>query len=94
MVNAEKMVLEVSSHSFHQGGATCAIRAKLPDSLLQCQGDLISNAYKRYLEMDLAHSRQEGGRFWDTQTGRVCKQAVTSQYGSVWCKSRLQSSSV
>ena len=48
---------EYSTHSFRRGGATCAFHAKVPDSLIQLQGDWVSDAYKRYLEMDLADQR-------------------------------------
>ena len=48
---------EYSTHSFRRGGATCAFHAKVPDSLIQLQGDWVSDAYKRYLEMGLADER-------------------------------------
>ena len=48
---------EYSTHSFRRGGATCAFHAKVPDSLIQLQGDWVSDAYKRYLEMGLADKR-------------------------------------
>ena len=46
-----------STDSFRRGGATCAFHAKVLDSLIQLQGDWVSDAYKRYLEMGLADKR-------------------------------------
>ena len=42
-----------SSHSFRRGGATCAFRARVPETLIQLQGDWASNCYKNYLRMGL-----------------------------------------
>ena len=46
-----------STHSFRRGGATCAFRADVPETLIQLQGDWVSDCYKRYLEMGLAEKR-------------------------------------
>ena len=43
-----------STHSFFQGGATCAFWADVPEILIQLQGDWASDCYKKYLEMGLA----------------------------------------
>ena len=48
---------DYSTHSFRRGGASCAFRAKVPDSLIQLQGDWASDCYKRYLEMGLVDKR-------------------------------------
>lgn len=47
-----------SSHSFRRGGATTAFRARVPPELIQVQGDWASDAYKRYLEFELADRAQ------------------------------------
>ena len=46
-----------STHSFPRGGATCAFRADVPETLIQLQGVWASDCYKRYLEMGLAEKR-------------------------------------
>lgn len=43
-----------SSHSFRRGGATSAFRAQVPPELIQLQGDWASDAYKLYLQYNLA----------------------------------------
>ena len=48
---------DYSTHGFRRGGASCAFRAKVPDSLIQLQGDWASDCYKRYLEMGLVDKR-------------------------------------
>ena len=48
---------DYSTHSFRWGGASCAFCAKVPDPLIQLQGDWASDCYKRYLEMGLMEKR-------------------------------------
>ena len=42
-----------SGHSFRRGGATTAFMANVPGELIKIQGDWASDAYLKYLEMDL-----------------------------------------
>ena len=46
-----------STHSFRQGGPTCTFRVYVPETLIQLQGDWVSDCYKKYLEMGLAEKR-------------------------------------
>ena len=48
---------EYSTDSFCRGGATFVFHTKVLDSSIQLQGDWVSDAYKRYLEMGLADKR-------------------------------------
>ena len=45
-----------SSHSFHRGGATWAFRSGLAPELVQILGDWQSDAYRKYVKLDV-HDR-------------------------------------
>ena len=47
-----------STHSFRRGGATCAFKAQVPETLIQLQGDWASECYKRYLRMGIAEKKE------------------------------------
>ena len=69
---------EFSSHSFRRGGATCAFKAEVPDTLIQLHGDWASDCYKRYLHMGLEEKKgvsQKIGRL----VAQVTSQQVNSQ---------------
>ena len=43
--------------SLHGGGTTCAFKAKVPESLMQLQGDWASACYKRYHRVRIAEKK-------------------------------------
>lgn len=43
-----------SSHSFRRGGATWAFKNNVPEHLIKLQGDWKSDAFRRYLEVDVS----------------------------------------
>ena len=42
-----------SGHSLQKGGATCALIAGVPETMVKLQGDWFSNAYQRYLSFPM-----------------------------------------
>lgn len=51
---------EYSSHSFRRGSATFAFAAGVPPSLIQLQGDWVSDSYLRYLEFKVRQRAMVG----------------------------------
>lgn len=47
-----------SGHSFRRGGATFAMKASVPHTMIQAQGDWKSTAYERYLNTSFAYRLQ------------------------------------
>ena len=42
-----------SGHSLRKGGATCALIAGVPETMVKLQGDWVSDAYRRYITFSL-----------------------------------------
>jgi integrase len=54
---------EYSGHSFRRGGASWAFQAGLPGEAIQTLGDWKSQAYLRYLEIDIQQKFQYMNKF-------------------------------
>ena len=57
-----------STHSFRRGGATFAFKAKVPGELIKTQGDWLSEAYLKYLDLSLENRYQVAERMRDQIT--------------------------
>lgn len=61
-------------HSLRKGGATCALLAGVSETMVQLQGDWVSDAYKRYISFSFrqkievprtVESAMRNPEFWD-----------------------------
>ena len=54
-----------STHSFRRGGATFAFKANVPGELIKTQGDWLSEAYLKYLDLSLDNRYQVAEKMRD-----------------------------